>query len=140
MIWGRGASDDKASDAANLEVFLQLKRMKIPLKRDVIFLSEASEEASSPAGMAVLVERYWDKIACEFALNEGGGGLVADGKIKYMSTVQRARSTGTTSSCPISRRGRLLPSPLSRATMLARPGTGSRISDAMPSLCSTPSR
>jgi len=84
MIWGRGASDDKASDAANLEVFLQLKRMKIPLKRDVIFLSEASEEASSPAGMAVLVERYWDKIACEFALNEGGGGLVADGRIKYM--------------------------------------------------------
>jgi acetylornithine deacetylase/succinyl-diaminopimelate desuccinylase-like protein len=85
MIWGRGASDDKAADAANLEVFLQLKRMKIPLKRDVIFLSEASEEASSPAGMSVIVEKYWDKIACEFALNEGGGSLVADGKIKYMS-------------------------------------------------------
>lgn len=84
MIWGRGAADDKAADAANLEVFLQLKRMKIPLKRDVIFLSEASEEASSAAGMATLVEKYWDKIACEFALNEGGGSLVADGKIKYM--------------------------------------------------------
>src|SRR5215470_6537860 len=85
MIWGRGAPDDKGNDAANLEVFLQLKRMKIPLKRDVIFLSEASEEASSPAGMAVLVEKYWDKIACEFALNEGGGSLVENGKIKYMS-------------------------------------------------------
>jgi acetylornithine deacetylase/succinyl-diaminopimelate desuccinylase-like protein len=58
--------------------------MKIPLRRDVIFLSEASEEASSAAGMATLVEKYWDKIACEFALNEGGGSLVADGKIKYM--------------------------------------------------------
>ncbi len=85
MIWGRGASDDKAAVAANLEVFLQLKRMKIPLKRDVIFLSEASEEASSPAGMSVLVDKYWDKIACEFALNEGGGSLVVDGKIRYMS-------------------------------------------------------
>ena len=53
IIWGRGASDDKAAVAANLEVFLQLKRMKIPLNRDVIFLSEASEEASSAAGMAV---------------------------------------------------------------------------------------
>ncbi len=103
MIWGRGASDDKAADAANLEVFLQLKRMKIPLKRDVIFLSEASEEASSPAGMAVLVEKYWDKIACEFALNEGGGSLVVDGKIKYMgvSTAEklprglRLEATGT---------------------------------------------
>jgi len=84
MICGRGAADDKAADAANLEVFLQLKRMKVPLKRDVIFLSEASEEASSNAGMAVLVEKYWDDLACEFALNEGGGSLVEGGKIKYM--------------------------------------------------------
>ncbi len=84
MIWGRGALDDKAMDAANLEVFLQLKRMKIPLTRDVIFLSEASEEASSPAGMSAIVSKYWDKIACEFALNEGGGSLIENGKIKYI--------------------------------------------------------
>ena len=84
VIWGRGALDDKAMDAANLEVFLQLKRMKIPLTRDVIFLSEASEEASSPAGMSAIVEKYWDKIACEFALNEGGGSLIENGKIKYI--------------------------------------------------------
>jgi acetylornithine deacetylase/succinyl-diaminopimelate desuccinylase-like protein len=103
MIWGRGASDDKAAVAANLEVFLQLKRMKIPLKRDVIFLSEASEEASSPAGMAVLVEKYWDKIACEYALNEGGGSSLVNGQIKYMgvSTAEKLprgatlESTGT---------------------------------------------
>ena len=84
MIWGRGASDDKAMLAANLEVFLQLKRMKIPLSRDVIFLAEASEEASSPAGMSAIVSRYWDKLACEFALNEGGGSLVENGKIRYI--------------------------------------------------------
>jgi acetylornithine deacetylase/succinyl-diaminopimelate desuccinylase-like protein len=83
LIYGRGASDDKAMVAANLEVFLQLKRMKVPLDRDVIFLSEASEEMSSPAGMATLVDRYWDKIDCEFALNEGGGSLVENGTIKY---------------------------------------------------------
>lgn len=84
-IYGRGASDDKAMVAANLEVFLQLKRMNLPLTRDVIFLSEASEEASSPAGMATLVERYWDKLACEYALNEGGGSLLENGKIKYIA-------------------------------------------------------
>jgi acetylornithine deacetylase/succinyl-diaminopimelate desuccinylase-like protein len=83
LIYGRGASDDKAMVAANLEVFLQLKRMRVPLDRDVIFLSEASEEMSSPAGMATLVDRYWDKIDCEFALNEGGGSLVENGKVKY---------------------------------------------------------
>jgi len=83
VLYGRGASDDKAMVAANLEVFLQLKRMKVPLDRDVIFLSEASEEMSSPAGMATIVERYWDKIDCEFALNEGGGSLVENGKVKF---------------------------------------------------------
>jgi len=84
-IYGRGASDDKAMVAANLEVFLQLKRMNLPLTRDVIFLSEASEENSSPAGMATIVERYWDKIACEYALNEGGGSLIENGQIKYIA-------------------------------------------------------
>src|SRR3954469_25042294 len=71
-IYGRGSKDDKAMDAANLEVFLQLKRMNIPLKRDVILLAEASEEMSSTAGMNTLVAKYWDKLDCEFALNEGG--------------------------------------------------------------------
>lgn len=84
ILYGRGASDDKAMVAANLEVFLQLKRMNIPLTRDVIFLSEASEEMSSPAGMKTIVDRYWDKIECEFALNEGGGSLLENSKVKYM--------------------------------------------------------
>jgi acetylornithine deacetylase/succinyl-diaminopimelate desuccinylase-like protein len=83
-IWGRGASDDKASVAANLEVFLLLKRRKPVLKRDVIFLAEASEEASSPAGMATLTDKYWEKLDCEFALNEGGSSLVENGRIRYM--------------------------------------------------------
>ncbi len=83
VLYGRGASDDKAMVAANLEVFLQLKRLKVPLARDVIFLAEASEEMSSPAGMATVVARYWDKLDCEFALNEGGGALVENGTVKY---------------------------------------------------------
>jgi acetylornithine deacetylase/succinyl-diaminopimelate desuccinylase-like protein len=83
VIYGRGASDDKAMLATNLEVLLQLKRMKVPLDRDVIFLAEASEEMSSPAGMATIVDRYWAKIDCEFALNEGGGSLVENGSVKY---------------------------------------------------------
>ena len=57
LLYGRGAADDKAMLAANLEVFLQLKRVKVPLARDVIFLAEASEEMSSPAGMSAVVER-----------------------------------------------------------------------------------
>jgi acetylornithine deacetylase/succinyl-diaminopimelate desuccinylase-like protein len=44
LLYGRGASDDKGMVAANLEVVLLLKRLNVPLDRDVIFLSEASEE------------------------------------------------------------------------------------------------
>lgn len=84
LIYGRGASDDKAMLASNLEVFLQLKRMKVRLTRDVIFLAEASEEMSSSAGMKTIVDRYWGKIECEFALNEGGGSLVENNAVKYM--------------------------------------------------------
>lgn len=102
-LYGRGSLDDKSMVAANLEVFLQLKRMNLPLTRDVIFLAEASEENSSPAGMATVVERYWDKIACEYALNEGGGSLIENGKLKYIavSTAEklprgaRLEATGT---------------------------------------------
>jgi len=83
VIYGRGASDDKAMLASNLEVFLQLKRLHVPLARDVIFLAEASEEMSSPAGMYTVVKRYWDKFDCEYALNEGGNSLVENGKVKY---------------------------------------------------------
>jgi acetylornithine deacetylase/succinyl-diaminopimelate desuccinylase-like protein len=35
--------------------------------------------------MATVVERYWDKIACEYALNEGGGSLIENGKLKYIA-------------------------------------------------------
>lgn len=84
ILYGRGALDDKAMVATNMEVFLLLHRLKVPLARDVIFLAEASEEASSPAGMKMLVEKHWDKLECEFALNEGGGALVENGKVKYI--------------------------------------------------------
>lgn len=84
ILFGRGALDDKGFVAANMEVLLLLHRLKIPLARDVIFLAEASEEAPSGAGMKVLVEKYWDKLDCEFALNEGGAALVEDGKVRYM--------------------------------------------------------
>jgi acetylornithine deacetylase/succinyl-diaminopimelate desuccinylase-like protein len=84
VLYGRGASDDKSPLAAHMETMLQLHRAGTKLSRDVIFLGEASEETSSPAGMRTLVDRYWDKIACEFAINEGGGAEVKDGKIAYI--------------------------------------------------------
>jgi acetylornithine deacetylase/succinyl-diaminopimelate desuccinylase-like protein len=82
-LYGRGASDDKGMDAANIEVFLQLHRLKVPLDRDVILLAEAGEEGTSQFGIDFLVEKHWDKIDCEYALNEGGDFLLKSGKLFY---------------------------------------------------------
>jgi acetylornithine deacetylase/succinyl-diaminopimelate desuccinylase-like protein len=82
-LYGRGASDDKSPLAAHLETLLQLHRSGQQFARDIIFLAEASEETSSSAGMHTIVDRYWDKIACEFAINEGGAAEVKGGEIPY---------------------------------------------------------
>jgi acetylornithine deacetylase/succinyl-diaminopimelate desuccinylase-like protein len=82
-LYGRGSHDDKGMDAANLSAFLRLHREKVPLDRDIIFLAEAGEEGTSQYGIDFLVEKYWDKIACEYALNEGGLFHEVDGKLLY---------------------------------------------------------
>ncbi len=83
-IYGRGSSDDKGMLAANLEVFLLLHRLKVPLDREVIFLAEAGEEGTSEVGMDFMVESHWDQIACEFALNEGGRTHEEGGKVHHV--------------------------------------------------------
>ena len=90
-LYGRGSSDDKGMDAANLEVFLLLHRLKVPLDRDVILLAEAGEEGTSEFGIDFLVEKHWDKIECEYALNEGGETVIKDGKVQFVgvSTTQK---------------------------------------------------
>ena len=90
-LYGRGSIDDKSMDAANLEVFLLLHRWKIPLDRDVILLAEAGEEGTTQFGIDFMVEKHWDEIACEYALNEGGNVPEENGKVQYVavSTTQK---------------------------------------------------
>ena len=83
-LYGRGAIDDKGMLAANLAVFIQLKRSGARLTRDVIFLAEGDEEAYGSAGMLFAVDKHWDKIAAGFAINEGGGVFLKDGKPQYI--------------------------------------------------------
>src|SRR6267143_10325 len=83
-IYGRGSSDDKGMASACLEVFLLLHRLKVPLDRDVIFLAEAGEEGTSSVGIDFMVQQHWDKIECEYALNEGGMIYAPNGKVKYV--------------------------------------------------------
>src|SRR5580704_16529482 len=58
-LYGRGAIDDKGMLAANLAVFIELKRSGARLNRDVIFLAEGDEEAYGATGMLFAVDKHW---------------------------------------------------------------------------------
>jgi acetylornithine deacetylase/succinyl-diaminopimelate desuccinylase-like protein len=71
FLYGRGAQDDKCLLAAEMAVFVELKRKGTQLRRDVILLGESDEEAGS-LGIQWMIRNAWNKIDAEFAINEGG--------------------------------------------------------------------
>jgi len=72
-LWGRGALDMKGEGIAQLMTMLILKRAKVPLKRDIIFLATSDEEIGAGVGAAWIVEQQADLVrGAEFLLNEGG--------------------------------------------------------------------
>ena len=83
-LYGRGAIDDKGMLAANLAVFISLKRSMARLNRDVIFLATDDEEAGGDASIRMLIAKYWDKFAAGYAINEGGNVFVKNGKVEYI--------------------------------------------------------
>jgi acetylornithine deacetylase/succinyl-diaminopimelate desuccinylase-like protein len=84
-IWGRGTIDDKDKLTAILMSFLLLKRTGAALDRDVIFLAESGEEAD-PTGVGIqfMVDRHFDEIDAEFAITEGGGATLENGRVTSM--------------------------------------------------------
>jgi acetylornithine deacetylase/succinyl-diaminopimelate desuccinylase-like protein len=84
FVYGRGSIDDKDKVTSALMVMLLLKRMNVPLDRDVIFLGEAGEEGSSGAGIGFMVQQHWPEIEAEYAITEGGTTGSRDGKVRYV--------------------------------------------------------
>ncbi len=84
-IYGRGTVDDKDNLTASLMIMLTLKRLNVPLDRDVIFLAESGEEGSVRYGIKYVVENHFSDIDAEYCLAEGGGVTRKDGKIRFAS-------------------------------------------------------
>jgi len=83
-LWGRGAQDMKDEGLAQLVVMVMLKREKVALDRDVIFLGVADEEADG-TGTDWFIEHQRDLLEnAEFLINEGGENLLENGKVKYV--------------------------------------------------------
>jgi acetylornithine deacetylase/succinyl-diaminopimelate desuccinylase-like protein len=81
-VYGRGSIDDKDKVTSALMVLLLLKRMHVPLDRDVIFLGEAGEEGNSNVGIGFMVGQHWSDIDCEYAVTEGGSMSSHDDKVR----------------------------------------------------------
>jgi acetylornithine deacetylase/succinyl-diaminopimelate desuccinylase-like protein len=86
-VYGRGTVDDKDNVVSALMTALTLKRLNVPLDRDVIFLFEAGEEGSTRVGIQFMVNQHYSEIESEFCLAEGGGVVRQGGEVKY-ATVQ----------------------------------------------------
>ncbi|MCS7294597.1 MAG: M20/M25/M40 family metallo-hydrolase, partial [Dehalococcoidia bacterium] len=74
-IWGRGALDMKSLGVAELMAFLALKREGAPLRRELVFLAVADEEAGGLYGIEWLARHHPDAIRAQYVINEGGGGV-----------------------------------------------------------------
>lgn len=88
FIYARGALDMKHMVTMELMTMLLLKRVGNPLKRDLIFMAAADEEAGGRQGTGWVVKNCPELIQAEYALNEGGGETEINGRRYY--TVQTA--------------------------------------------------
>jgi acetylornithine deacetylase/succinyl-diaminopimelate desuccinylase-like protein len=93
-VYGRGTVDDKDSVVASLMVMLTLKRLNVPLDRDVIFLAEAGEEGSTRVGIQFMTQQHFPSIEAEYCLAEGGavtrtGGMVKYGAVQTLEKIPR---------------------------------------------------
>jgi acetylornithine deacetylase/succinyl-diaminopimelate desuccinylase-like protein len=82
-VYGRGAVDDKDNATAALMVMLLLKRLNVPLDRDVVYLAESGEEGNSRVGIQYMVNQHFPEIDAEYCLAEGGGVTRVAGQVKY---------------------------------------------------------
>jgi acetylornithine deacetylase/succinyl-diaminopimelate desuccinylase-like protein len=79
-FYGRGTSDDKAMASIFVEVLLRFKKENIVPDRDIILALTADEEGGPANGVRWLLANHKELIDAEYALNEGGGGTLRDGK------------------------------------------------------------
>jgi acetylornithine deacetylase/succinyl-diaminopimelate desuccinylase-like protein len=109
--YGRGTSDDKAMAAIWIANLIRFKQEGFKPDRDVIVALTADEEGGDFNGVQWLVANHRELIEAEFALNEGGGGSIKDGKYivnrvqasekVYQDFTLEVKNTGGHSSLPV---------------------------------------
>src|SRR5215470_100439 len=80
FYYGRGTTDDKAMAAIWVDMLAYLAKHNAKPQRDIIVALTADEESGPDNGVKWLLRVARDKIEAEYALNEGGGGEIKDGR------------------------------------------------------------
>jgi acetylornithine deacetylase/succinyl-diaminopimelate desuccinylase-like protein len=109
-FYGRGTSDDKAMAAIWIASLILMKEEGYVPDRDLIVALTADEEGGDANGVDWLLRTHRALINAAYALNEGGGGELTDGKRVlneiqtsekvYLSFTLEVRNSGGHSSLP----------------------------------------
>jgi acetylornithine deacetylase/succinyl-diaminopimelate desuccinylase-like protein len=78
--YGRGTADDKDEAAIHIANLIRLKQEGFQPDRDIIVALTADEEGGTDNGVEWLLKNHHGLIDAEYALNEGGGGAMQDGR------------------------------------------------------------
>ena len=83
-LYGRGTQDMKGEAIAQLLALVMLKRERVSLDRDIIFLATADEEVDG-IGTDWLIRNHPELLGnAEFLITEGGENLEENGKVRYV--------------------------------------------------------
>src|SRR5579862_1546066 len=74
QLWARGAFDMKGQGVAQLLAFLELKRQRVPLARDVVLLAEPDEEVGGTMGARWMIANHYADLDPDYVIDEGGVG------------------------------------------------------------------
>src|ERR1044072_4171130 len=95
--YGRGTSDDKYMAAAFVANLIRYKQEGYRPDRDIILALETDEEIldANALGIQWLLKNHRDRIDAEFALNEGGGVGLKNGKAvrNHVQTAEKVYSS-----------------------------------------------
>ena len=82
-VYGRGTLDDRPHLVGGLMTMIMLKRLNVPLDRDVIFLAESGEESTTRVGIDFMVKEHYDAIGAEYCFAEVGTTARIGGRVRY---------------------------------------------------------
>jgi acetylornithine deacetylase/succinyl-diaminopimelate desuccinylase-like protein len=110
-LYGRGTADDKTMAAVFVTNLLRLKSEGFVPSRDLILALTADEEGGDFNGVKWLIANQRNLIDAEYAINEGGGGVMRKGKYLtnevqaaekvYQDIRLEVRNSGGHSSMPV---------------------------------------